>query len=86
MALSSIQGDRAEVLEVMSAQGSGLTVQQCADAIGRSAVAARSRLEEMVRVGLLVVQGVVKGSVGQPATLYVPAPVFAPIIFAGSEP
>lgn len=87
VALSSILGDRAQVLEVMTAQGSGVTVQQCAVAINRSETATRTRLEEMVKVGLLVEQsGAVKGNVGQPPVLYAPTPAFAPIILEGNKP
>jgi hypothetical protein len=92
VALSSVLGDRAEVLEIL---GTGLTVEQCAKAIRRSDDAARVRLREMVDVGLLVEQKGVPVSLssnldgaGKPASLYVARSNFASLLITtnGNKP
>jgi hypothetical protein len=81
VALASAQGHRADVLALFQT-GTDFTVEECADALGKSDDRTRQVLKELQRVGLVVVTP----GAGSKAATYAPNPRFAKLITRPLKP
>ncbi len=83
--LGSTPADRAEVLRLFQDQPDGVTVNSCAEGIGKSTDRARQLLQELERVELVVRQPGQPDGQGRPADRYVPVTKFAGLITTPRE-
>jgi predicted ArsR family transcriptional regulator len=85
VALSTLPSDRKAVLDLFQTHLEGVTASLCAEGLKKSDDRARSLLNELVRVGLVITA---EGAApqGRPATRYLLAPQFADIVIREDKP